>query len=69
VVRRVLSSELNMSEIMTDDNNVLFFQSSKRGLAKLRQYEEGVDAIHVEIICQNINFPVDEFIKLCEKYR
>jgi hypothetical protein len=58
-----------MSEIMTDDNNVIFFQSSKRGLAKLRQYEEGVDVIHVEIICQNINFPVDEFIKLCEKYR
>ena len=54
---------------MTDDKNVIFFQSSKRGLAKLRQYEEGVDVVHVEIICQNINFPADEFIKLCEKYR
>ncbi len=58
-----------MSEIITDDNNVIFFQSPKRGLAKLRHYEEGVDVIHVEIICQNINFPVNEFIKLCENYR
>jgi hypothetical protein len=58
-----------MSEILTDDNNVLFFESPERGLTKLRKYEEGLDEVHIEILCQNINFPLNEFIKLCEKYR
>jgi hypothetical protein len=57
-----------MSEIITEDDNILFFQSPERELAKLREYEEGVDVIHIEILCQNINFPVEEFIKLCEKH-
>jgi hypothetical protein len=57
-----------MSEIITEDDNILFFQSPERELAKLRKYEEGVDVIHVEILCENINFPVEEFIKLCEKH-
>jgi hypothetical protein len=68
VVRLVLSSDLNIPEIMTDDHNVIFFESSKRGLAKLRQYEEGVDVIHVTIICQNINFSSEE-IEQMEKLR
>jgi hypothetical protein len=58
-----------MAEIITDDNNVIFFQSQERGLAKLRKYEEGLDVVHIEILCQNINFSVNDFIKLCEKYR
>ena len=56
-----------MSEIITDDNNVLFFQNPERGIAKLRKYDEGVDLTQIETICQNINFPVDEFIRLCER--
>lgn len=57
-----------MSEIINEEDTVLFFQSPERGLVKLRKYEEGVDVVHIEILCQNVNFPVEEFIKLCEKY-
>ena len=63
-----MSSDLKMSEITTDDNNVVFFESPGKELTNLRKYEEGLDVVHIEILCQNINFPVDEFIKLCGKY-
>lgn len=57
-----------MSEIISDDNSVLFFQNPERGLIKLRKYGGGVDLTQIEIMCQNINFSVGKFITLCETH-
>jgi hypothetical protein len=63
-VRDVLL-HLGFIEIITPDDNVLFFQNPEKGLVKLRKYD--IDTKQLEIISEIIKFLFDEFIKLCEK--
>jgi hypothetical protein len=54
-------------EIITPDTDVQFFQHSDLRLVKLRKYENGLDKVLVEVICQYIRLPFSEFNELYQK--
>ena len=60
---------LKFYEIITPDPAVLFFQHPERGLVKLRKYEQGLDKVQVEAICELIKLPFNEFNELYQKAR
>ncbi|HEY7107789.1 MAG TPA: hypothetical protein VH415_00020 [Nitrososphaeraceae archaeon] len=67
-MRKVLITNLEFTEIITGDENVTFFQSQNKDPVMVRRYREGLDLLQIEVMCEIISFPFDQFIAYCESH-
>ncbi|HEY6534525.1 MAG TPA: hypothetical protein VIY08_01750 [Candidatus Nitrosocosmicus sp.] len=53
---------------MPVDADIRFYRSPKGDIFNLRAYYEEIDELLVKIMCETLHIPMNNFIKLYEKY-